>query len=54
MPVHINEIVIRASWAAKNERRTRQRSEEPSLDRREIIVDCVEQVMALLEDRLER
>lgn len=51
MPVQVNEIVIRAVVEGARP----QRSEaEPPLRREEIVSECVEQVLEVLENRQER
>jgi hypothetical protein len=54
MPVHINEIVIRAVVGGDAGRQQRPPAENGRPDREQIVAECVEQVMALLEERQER
>ncbi len=54
MPVHINEIVIRAVVGAAAEQPPQGRGEEAASNRAQLIAECVEQVMALLHEREER
>jgi hypothetical protein len=54
MPVHINEIVIRAVVGGSQERRSAPAPGGERLDREAIIAECVEQVMELLAQRRER
>jgi hypothetical protein len=54
MPVHINEIVIRAVVGGAAERPPQGRGETEGLNREQLIAECVEQVMALLHEREER
>ena len=54
MPVHINEIVIRAVVGGDANREQRRPAGAGQLDREQIVAECVEQVLALLEERRER
>jgi hypothetical protein len=54
MPVHINEIVIRAVVGAPPQGSPPNRGEAAGADRAQLIAECVEQVMALIHEREER
>ena len=54
MPVHINEIVIRAVVGGNRERQTAPSPGGQPIDREALIAECVEQVMELLAQRRER
>lgn len=54
MPVHINEIVIRAVVGGSQDRQTAPPPGDPRIDRAAIIAECVEQVMELLAQKRER
>ena len=54
MPVQINELVIRAVVDGGTQRQPRQPNNAGGLSREDLIAECVEQIMALLEERRER
>lgn len=53
MPVQINELVIRTVLTHEDKKQPIKESEK-SLDREAIVAECVEQVLAILNDRKER
>ncbi|MFH0783128.1 MAG: DUF5908 family protein [Pseudomonadota bacterium] len=53
MPVQVNEIVIRAVFTDADDRKPTV-GDRAAIDRDEIVAECVEQVLALLDDRKDR
>jgi hypothetical protein len=53
MPVQVNEIVIRAVFTDADDRKPAA-GDRAAIDHDEIVAECVEQVLALLDDRKDR
>ena len=53
MPIEIRELVIKASISESN-RETETVTRMGPIDREEIVADCVEQVMEILRNQMER
>lgn len=51
MPVHINEIVIRAVVADRDEQQPAEMDDDA---RAALVAECVEQVLEILEERKDR
>lgn len=55
MPIEIRELVIKASITESSSvRDTHHNTDSGADDREEIVADCVEQVMELLKNQMER
>ncbi len=53
MPILINEIVIKAVINTKH-KETQKPKEEKKLEKEEIVMECVDQVLEILKDKSER
>ena len=52
MPIQVNEIVIRA--VIKDEKDKKKKPEGEKIDKEEIISECVEQVLQIINEKTER